>query len=282
MRRTALLVSLLLIMTFFRTTAANAQGVLTDEQGRALAIDQVAKVTTIPKAVLNTKRLEDLEDDLFSFQMKILGQIRKGAYFYRVEDGGWHITSPAEVTYSSHSSHVWYVAISTTDHEVFGLLGFKEPNASFQQLVSKIPVQVRNASEAISFARFFLKAVYGKSDNIVYDELRLRHNVEEHFIGYADSQEPVAIKEQRFRKWWNRFKAKSVGPLQPSVVVVAANRYEVRMKILEMAVGLAPELWQWSVQVQGNGMARVLAKQPILPTPSKKVGQDSQPTAMTH
>lgn len=270
--------AILLLLASVLSIATTAQTALSDEQARALTIDHVAKTTSISKGELNTRRLEEVEDDLFSFQTKISGQIRKGAYFYRVEDGGWHISSPTEATYSSHSLHVWYVAISTAaDHEAFGLLGFKDADTTFQHLVSRIPMQVRNASEATHFARFYLKTVYGRADNIVYDELSLRHHVEEHFIGYADSQEPVARKEQRFRNWWNGYKAKSIGSLQPSANAEGTNRYKVVMKILEMTVGLQPELSQWSVEVQSDGATRLLSKQPVFPGSLKGTKSTTRP-----
>src|SRR5438105_4359691 len=132
MKRTTLIV--LLISLF--VSHAGGQNAPNDEQARALAVDAVATIAGVAKTDLNTKRLEELEDDLFSFQTKIFGQIRKGAYFYRVGEGGWHITSPKEVSHVSGSSQVWYVAISTVNGEAFGLLGFKDADANFRRLMS--------------------------------------------------------------------------------------------------------------------------------------------------
>lgn len=237
-----------------------------DEQARAIAIDVVANATGISRVELNTRRLEDLEDDLFFSQRKIRGQIKKGAYFYRVENGGYQIT-PDEVTFRPRSARSWYIAVSTTDGEAFGLYGFKDANDGFQTLIARIPVEILNSSQAEIFAKFYLEAVYQTRASIVYDELRLKHNVEEHFLGYYDSQEPVAKKEQRFRRWWNGFKATRVaGPLEPTAKGAGDGRYLVEMKILEMTIGRPPELWGWSIEIYSNGTSHLLRKQPLFPT----------------
>lgn len=240
-----------------------------DERARALAVEAVAKATGISPSELNTRRLENLEDDLFLSQMKIAGRIRKGAYFYEVENGGYLIT-PDDVTYRPHSWQRWYVAVSTTDGETFGLFRFEDANEGFRLLVTKIPVEIKDAVEARIFARFYLEAVYQRRASIVYDELRLKHNVEEHFLGYYDSRESVAKKEQRFRRWWNGFKATRVaGPLEPTVKAVGNDRYVVMMRILEMTVGRPPELWEWSVEIRRDGVSRLLGKHPLFPASVK-------------
>ena len=129
---------------------------------------------------------------------------------------------------------------------------------------------MRNVAEAENFAKFYLKVVYGDAGNIVYDELRLRHHVEEHFLGYADSQESVEKKEKRFRNWWSDFKARKVGSLQPETKSEPGSRYEVVMKILEMTVGLKPELWQWSLQIRSDGMTQLLSKELVVPAPTMR------------
>jgi len=241
-----------------------------DEQARALAIEVVSKATGTPKSELNTKRLEDLEDDLFAAQVKIRGQIKKGAYFYRVENGGYQIT-PDEVTYRPHSAQSWYVAVSTTDGESFGLYGFKDADAGFQRLISKIPIEVLNTSQAQAFAKFYLEAVYQTRASIVYDKLRLKHSVEEHFVGYTGSQESMSKKEQRFRQWWNAFEAKKVEPLGPSAKAEGNDHYRVTVKVLEMTIGRSPELWEWSLEVQKDGAARLASKRKILPTSARQI-----------
>ncbi len=262
MKRTIMIV---LLASVFSGGLA-AQNTPSDEQARALATEAVSKTMGVSKSKLNTKRLEDLEDDLFYFQEKILGRIRKGAYFYRVENGGWQVT-PNDVTYTAPSSQAWYVAVSTTDGETFGLFGFKDGDAAFQRLMTKVPVEIKDAVEANIFSKFYLKTVYGNAGNVVYDELRLRHNVEEHFVGYADSQEPVTKKELRFRQWWNGFKAtKMTGPLAPMAKAEGNNRFRVEVKILQMTVGRPPELWGWSLEIQKDGAARLADKRPIFPT----------------
>ncbi|MGB7621535.1 MAG: hypothetical protein WBN92_04215 [Terriglobia bacterium] len=268
MKHITMLVVVVLASTF-SVSLAHAQTAPSDEQARALAIEAVTKATGTAKAELNTRRLENLEDDFFSFQRLIKGQIKKAAYFYHVQDGGWHIISPDEVTYSTHSSRVWYVAISTTDGEAFGLFGFKNATEDFTRLVTKLPVEVLNTSKAQSFARFYLDMIY-QQQFIIYDELSLKHHAEDHFVGYANSQEPIAKKEQRFHHWWNEFKAtKMTGPLAPTAKAEGNNRYRVEMKILQMTVGLPPELWQWSLEIHSDGASRLVEKRPLFPT---KVG----------
>lgn len=264
MKRIVMLV--VVLMSAFTVSAVHAQTAPSDEQARALAIEAVTKATGTAKAELNTKRLENVEDNFFSFQRLIKGQIKKAAYFYQVQDGGWHIISPDEVTYSTHSSYVWYVAISTMDGEAFGLFGFKDPNEGFTRLVRKIPVEVLNPSKAQSFARFYLDVIY-QPQFIIYDELSLKHQAEDHFVGYANSQEPIARKEQRFRRWWNGFKAaKMTGPLAPTAKAEGTNRYRVEMKILQMTIGLPPELWKWSLEIHSDGTSRLVERRLLFPT----------------
>jgi len=239
-----------------------------DEQARALAIEAVVKATTYPRSELNTKRVEELEDDLFYTQVKIRGRIHKGASFYRVDNGGYQIT-PDEATYRPHSAQSWYVAVATDDGETFGLYGFKDADAGFQKLISKIRVEVMNASQAQAFAKFYLEAVYQARASVVYDELRLKHNVEEHFVGYADSQEPVTKKEARFRQWWSGFVAKKIGPLEPTVKTRDDDGYQVLVRMLEMTIGRPPELWEWTLEIQKNGAARLASKRPVFPASTR-------------
>lgn len=259
---------LLLAPVFSLAIAAHAQTELTDEQARKLAADAVAKATSTPGNQLNTKRREDLEDALFSFQRKIAGRIHKIAWFYDVVNGGYQIT-PNEATYSTPTRR-WLVAVCTDDGTTSGLEGFGDGEAAFDRLISKAGVEIHNATQAQNFTRFYLSAVYGNADNVVYEELRLRHKVEEHFVGYADSQEPSVKKEQRFRTWWTAFKAKSTGQLAPTTKAEGGNQYRVLLNILDMTVGRPPELSQWSVQVRSDGTARLLAKRPVFPASSKR------------
>ena len=252
------------------TCLAYAEAAPSDEQARALAMETVAKASGISKTDLTTKRMEGLEDNLFFSQEKILGRIRKGAYFYKVEDGGWQIT-PNEAMHRD-PSRSWYVAVSTTDGETFGLFGFKDANDAFNRLVKKIPVEVKDAVEANIFAKFYVEAVYQTRANVVYDELWLRHQAEDHFVGYADTQEPRAKKEGRFRQWWSGFEAKKVGPLEPTAKADSNDRYRVVMKVLEMTVGRSPELWEWSFEIQRDGAVGLADKRALFP-PAVKSAQ---------
>ncbi len=272
--RTAMITLVLACLPF--TGIENGGSPLSDERARALAVETVAKATGISKAELNTKRLEDLEDELFSAQIKVQGQIKRGAYFYRVENGGYQITAD-RVTYRPPSVQSWYVAVSTTDGETFGLYGFEAADVGFHGLVSRIPIDILNPSQAQTFASFYLEVVFQKRATVIYDELRLRHEVEKHFVGYAGSNEPITRKEQRFREWWNSFRAKGVGSLEPSTKADDHGRFRVESRILEMTVGRSPELWEWSLEVQEDGVCRVLGKRQLFPraTRSLRVPQKS-------
>jgi len=260
----------------FSVSLSRAQTAPSDEEARVLAIETVAKATGISKAELTTKRMEGLEDNLFFSQVKIAGRIKKGVYFYKVENGGWQIT-PDEAIYRGSGSQIWYVAISTMDGEAFGLFGFKDADTAFQQLVAKIPVDVKDAIEAKIFAKFYLEVVYQTRANIVYDELWLKNQAEDHFVGYADSQEPIEKKEQRFRRWWSGFRATKIrSPLAPTARPEGNNRYRVTMKIMQMTVGLPPELWEWSVEIRKDGASCVLDKRIVFPA-NLKAGQAREP-----
>ncbi len=262
MKHYAMLV-LLLASVFSVVATVHAQNALTDEQARTLAMDTVAKATSTPTNQLNTKRREDLEDSLFSFQRKIIGHIRRSTNFYDVVNGGFQITAD-EATFSTPTQR-WLVAVSTDNGATFGLEGFNDAETAFNRLISKSGFDIRNATQAENFTKFYLSAVYGNADNVVYDELRLRHRVEEHFVGYADSQEPLARKEHRYRIWWAGLAARNAGQLPPSTKYDGDNRYLVSLNILSMTVGRPPELLQWLVHVQGDGTCTVLSKKAIYP-----------------
>jgi len=254
---------MLVLTSALWVTVAHAQQALTDEQARRHAADTVAKANSSSANELNTRRREDLEDALFSFQRKIAGHIHKAAYFYDVVNGGYQITVN-EVTYSTPTER-WLVAVSTEDGQTFGLEGFTEGVAAFNRLMSKADVEIRNASQAQAFTSFYLGGVYGDADNVLYDDLRLRHKVEEHFAGYSDSQEPLAKKEQRYRSWWTRFKARQAGRLAPNAKPEGEDAYLVTLNVLSMTVGRPPEVSQWSVRVQSNGDTQLLGKRAVFP-----------------
>ena len=262
-----LIVMLFLVPMFCFDVTAGAQNRSTDEQARKLATTVVAMATNIPGSQLNTKRREDLEADLFGFQTKIVGHIQKAAHFYSVVEGGYQFT-PNEVTYSPPANQ-WLVAVSATGDRTYGLEGFAKGEESFNELVTDASGKIRIVAEAEIFTRFYLTAVYGNADSVVYEELRLRHKAEEHFVGYSDSQEPIARMEKRFRTWWTAFKAEGPARLAPDTKIEPGEQYRVTVNVLEMTVGRPPVLWRWSIEVHGNGATKLLAKQPIFPARGK-------------
>ncbi len=167
------------------------------------------------------------------------------------------------------------MAVSVAGDKTYGLEGFADGEAAFNNMISDAKVEIGNASQAESFTRFYMDCVYGNANNIVYDELRLRHKVEDHFVGYAELRDAGAEKVRHFRQWWDAYKARSVGRLAPTVSDADEDHYLVLVDILEMTVGRRPELEQWSVNVRKDGNTRLLAKHLVFASSSTSSRSDS-------
>jgi len=265
MRRLGILV-VCLIQAIWGTHALPAQVTQTDEHARFLAMGAVEKASGIQIDGLNTKRREDIEETLFRFQEKVIGHFEKKVYVYEVTTGGYHI-SHNELEYSS-STRAWLVAVSN-DGMTFGLSGFADAGSAFNSLASKIGVNIGNSTQAELFARLYLNVVLDDAGNIVYDDLRLKHQVEEHFVGYADSEEPLAEKEARYQAWWRRFERLNLRQIAPATNCNESSVCTAVFNVLSMTIGRPPELWRYSVEVKANGMTRLMEHRQVFPLGSK-------------
>ncbi len=242
------------------------QATISDEQVRAAAEDKVSKAMEIPRSALTTRRREDLDDSLFSFQRKIAGHIHRGGFFVEVVDGGYQVT-PAEATFTP-PTRKWLVAVSP-DGKPYGLYGFPDALAAFNELVSSVGVDVRNESQAESFGRFCLAAVEASDSSILYDKLRLRHKAEEQFLGYMDSHTPTSVKEQQFLKWWRGFAALNVRNIAPQVVKTDSS-YTVRFNLLQLTTGRTPSIAAWVIGISAGGTCKVQSRQTVYPIEGKQ------------
>ena len=151
----------------------------------------------------------------------------------------------------------------------FGLSGFADAGSAFNSLASKIGVNIGNSTQAELFARLYLNVVLDDAGNIVYDDLRLKHQVEEHFVGYADSEEPLAEKEARYQAWWRRFERLNLRQIAPATNCNESSVCTAVFNVLSMTIGRPPELWRYSVEVKANGMTRLMEHRQVFPLGSK-------------
>ena len=87
-----------LILVLLLLTGVVCQGQVSEQQAKEKAATATRREENYPEShLLRAHRREDLEDDLFRAQIKVLGRIAKAAYFYELTNEGSFVLSPDEL-----------------------------------------------------------------------------------------------------------------------------------------------------------------------------------------
>ncbi len=204
-------VRLATIIIFTLAISSFCPAQLGEPQAKALAETEVRRYLNYPDSTpLRLKRREDLEDDLFGFQIKIRGKIARAAYFYEVTESGFYVVTPDQAISitSSDGYRKWLIAISTKTGQPYNLYGFKDAMTSFNRLAKDALLSVDGDTEARLYSYFFFTAVEDLAEKrLVFNERHLRHEVEDYYFEWY----PEGKANTLYKKWWRGFSNQKQG-----------------------------------------------------------------------
>ena len=246
------------------THAALAQ--ITDEEARSELTAVVKPLMGIkPEGFLNIRRREDLEEDLYRFQLR---KDTRAAYFYQVSPEGqfWNGKEIHEVIVT-HGPHDRYAAVSSATGDVFPLFGFHEATDQFNRLVAETPLRISERWAEI-YVFLYLSATNGPyKDYLFFHPVGLRHMIEGNF--YMEHKKGEA--ERRFKKWWKSFERSKLKLHYDMVTETDGENYIVTFeKVRPIASWLMlhgeddkdvhrePAIEEWKLKISPNGQVTVL------------------------
>jgi hypothetical protein len=193
----------ILVFTLCLSSFCRAQ--IVEPQAKALAETEVRRYLNLTDSTpLRLHRREDLEDDLFGFQIKIRGKIARAAYFYEVTDSGFYVVTPEEAgaIISDHGDRKWLIAVSAKTGQTYGLYGFKDAMTFFNRLAKDALLRVDRDTEARLYSYFFFTVVEDLAEKrVVFNERHLRHEVEDYYFEWY----PEGKANTLYKKWWRGF-----------------------------------------------------------------------------
>lgn len=255
----------LVLLAFLSLASSAAQ--LTEENAKQRVFEFVrAKAGLEPDHFLRATRNEDFEDQLFSAQMKIAGQIRKAAQFYRVTETGYEVVPPAKAVLhtSTDGQRSWQVAIDPVAGNVFGLSGFSaEPRESFNDLAVLARVRIDTEDAALNWAVLYVQtALQEKAGTLVTSAVDLRRRVEDVVEAYRLSRKrPISSRQ------WIDDLAKSKATLVYGMKATrdAGGGFRVLGDSLVASETHVPQLVRLSFHVAGDGRVSDTSMKPFFP-----------------
>jgi len=205
-----------------------------------------------PSYFLKAVRSEDLEDELFSFQVKIKGKIAKYAYFYEVAESGYEIVSPDEVIVHSSVDGVrkWYIAVSRQAGTVYGLFGFQDGTDGFNRLARDASVRIEDEAQAKNYTGLYWRCVLGADYGTVVNDLHdLKRQVDDAIYSYRVTTNGKVSVE----RWWKGFKVSGVKPQFGVQVTQASGGYSISCSSLIVPLSKTPTLQSLKFQIAGDG-----------------------------
>lgn len=193
------------ILSFTLTAPLLCKAQVNEVQAKVMAADAVKSALKFNESkLLRVHRREDLEDDLFGLQIKIIGKIAKAAFFYEVSENGYFVVSSenAVSVNSVDGSLKWLVAISTKTGQPYHLYGFENAFLEFNRLAKDAGLQIASEADAVQYAFLFNKLVNDLDESKLVLSLRqMKHKAEDYY--FAKYSEPVANK--LFKARWSGF-----------------------------------------------------------------------------
>lgn len=214
--------------------------------------------------LLRAHRREDLEDNLFGFQVKTAGKIAKAVYFFEMSETGYFVLSPEEAIYviSNDGELKWLVAISTTTGQPYTLYGFKDAESEFNKLVQDANLSITNRSDAESFAYFYFTLIRDLYGNYrVYDLRSLKYKVESSFLAHHSN-----IKAKRlYKTWMSGFLHNKLNTNLGVTAIKIFDDYFVSMKYLNKPISKIPQLMLVNLKINHKGICIIKQNETIYP-----------------
>jgi hypothetical protein len=254
----------LVLLILFSLASATAQ--LTEEDSKQRVSEFVrVKAGLRSDHFLRATRNEDLEDQLFSAQIKIYGQIRKGAHFYKITETGYEVVSPTEAVLhgTTYGHRSWLVAIDPASGNLFGLGGFgTEGQKSFNNLVVAARVRIDTKEASLNWAAFYVQAVlHEKADTLVTGETDLRRRVEDVVEAHQLSRKrPISAK-----RWLASLERSKTAPVYGISAMKEGDGFRVVADFLAATVAHNPQLVRLGLNVAGDGRVSHTSTSSIFP-----------------
>lgn len=240
-----------LLVTVFSSIGSGND--IEDNPARERAKAAVRVAMNLPVShFLKTVRSEDLEDELFSFQVRVKGKIAKYAYFYEVTESGYEIVSPDEVMVHSavDGARRWYVAVSRQSGTVYGLFGFEKTAEGFNRLATDALVRIEDEGQAKNYTGlYWLCALGTRYGTVVNDPHDLNRQVDDAIYGYR----LTTNGRVSFERWWKGFKASRVKPKFGVQVAKVGRAYSITSSSLIVPLSKIPVLQSLTFQIDENG-----------------------------
>lgn len=213
--------------------------------------------------LLRARRREDLEDELFGFQVKLSGTIEKAAYFFEVSGNGYFVVSPNEAVYvdSADGKSVKLMAVSVKTGEAYPLFGFENSVLAFNKLAKDSKIKITMNRDAEAYARFcYLVTADPTADRLILGRRQLKHRVEDYFFSNYTREKAGGL----FQKWWANF------PSNESKLQVGSSSSEQTMGYESTLTALSgnrktPMLDLWTFQVSSDGFCRLKSIRTLYP-----------------
>jgi hypothetical protein len=249
--------------------AVVCQGQVDEQQAKATAEKATRVSIKYPKSeLLRAHRREDLEDDLFRFQVKPQGKIAKAAYFYEVSSEGYFVLSPSEAVYvNSEDGHmVRLVAVSTISGEAYLLSGFSNATSELNRLVKDASLRISSTKDAEMYARFWFTVLTDPSSSrLIYGSRQLKHKIEDYFF----SNYPEEKAQRSWEEWWQGFSSIKLNVPFDALASKNTLGYETTLAAINSSPKRIPLLDEWTLQISADGLCQTKSVRTIYPSNAK-------------
>jgi hypothetical protein len=253
-----------------------SQAGLSDERTRLLAKDLVSKETGTPPLKLNTRRLEKSEEDLLSFS-SLSSKIKNDFRVYGVRETGYFVESDKLIYVTASPGSEWYVAVSRSTGERFGLRGFRDAEQAFNRLAQLAGIRVTSADTAASLAHTNALLVYGLDDrDFMHDQLEVRQRAEGAIMRSCPWVQSLD-RAELLRTWLHLLESSGITEFGPAATATAQSTYSASLKIMNSSRADRPELWEWLFSISATGACRLNDKRVLVEIPLKSRGVQCEP-----
>jgi len=221
-----------------------------------------------PGHFLRVIRREDLEEDLFSYQVKIKGKLAEFAYFYEVKESGYEINPDEIIVHTSTDGESdWYAAVSRATGQVYGLSGFPDATEGLNRLAKDASLQLGSEAEAERYTGFIWRVALGIDHGSVVGDLHdLKHRAEDVFYSYRQT----ANYKFSFEQWWNRYEKSQAVHRFGVHSRELSGAYDIDCVSLRIDEAKIPVLQETTFRLSENGLIGFLGVKDLYPEKLKQ------------